>query len=70
MPSGGGKTTLLLQFIKEDSIKLISEDSPLIDSSGNALPFPIRIGISECDKPSDIPDEQMHLIERMEFKPK
>ena len=70
MPSGGGKTTLLLEMLKNDSIKLISEDSPLIDQSGNALPFPIRIGISQEDKPSDIPDEQMHLIHRMEFEPK
>lgn len=70
MPSGGGKTTLLLELIKNDSIKLISEDSPLIDASGNALPFPIRIGITEANKPTDIPDEHMHLIKRMEFGPK
>ena len=70
MPSGGGKTTLLLDLIKNDAVKLISEDSPLIDNAGNALPFPIRIGISKESKPLDFPDEQMHLIKRMEFGPK
>jgi len=83
MPSGGGKTTLLLELLKNEldsrfrgndkdscPIKLISEDSPLIDRSGNALPFPIRIGVSQSSKPADIPQEHMHLIQRMEFGPK
>ena len=67
LPSGGGKTTLLLELMKHDFIKLISEDSPLIDASGNALPFPIRIGMTMAGKPSDIPEEHLHLIQRMEF---
>lgn len=70
LPSGGGKTTLLMQAIKHDFIKLISEDSPLIDSMGRALPFPLRIGICKESKPKDIPEDQMHLIMRMEFDPK
>lgn len=70
LPSGGGKTTLLLEVLKNEFVKLISEDSPLVSTSGKALPFPIRIGVSHQDKPQDIPDEHLHLIKRMEFGPK
>jgi hypothetical protein len=68
LPSGGGKTTLLLELIKDDAVELISEDSPLIDPAGKALPFPLRIGVSH--KPQDVPEEYVHLIQRMEFAPK
>ncbi len=70
LPSGGGKTTLLLDLIKSGVVKLISEDSPLIDASGRLLPFPIRIGVLPEDKPRDIPNEHLHLVERMGLKPK
>lgn len=67
LPSGGGKTTFLLDIIKNQSVRLLSEDSPLIDASGRMLAFPLRIGVSHENKPRDIPEGQMHLINRMEF---
>ena len=70
LPSGGGKTTLLLELIKKEGIKLISEDSPLVNSSGQILPFPLRIGIPYSDKPQGIPENYIQFIERMEFGPK
>jgi len=46
MPVGGGKTSLALALLKKNnkSIKLISEDSPLIKNY-TLLPFPLRIGV-------------------------
>ena len=70
MPSGGGKTTLLLELIKNDPIKFLSEDSPILDASGNAMPFPIRIGLNWAAKPPDIPEEHLHLAQRIEWGPK
>ncbi len=67
LPSGGGKTTLLLELMKNKELKLVSEDSPLVNSSGKILPFPLRIGVSYPDKPEGIPEDCLHLIERMEF---
>jgi hypothetical protein len=67
LPSGGGKTTLLMELIKQDSVRLISEDSPLINSKAEAVPFPMRIGVTEESKPTDIPEKDLHLIHRMEF---
>ena len=70
LPSGGGKTSLFLELVKEGHIKLISEDSPLIDPSGRVFPFPIRIGVTHENKPQGIPDKDLHLVYRMEFEPK
>ena len=70
LPSGGGKTTLLLELLKAEGIKLISEDSPLVNRFGQILPFPLRVGASYSDKPQEIPADYLHLIERMEFGPK
>lgn len=70
MPQGGGKTTLMLEMLKNPDIKLISEDTPLINSRGELLPFPIRIGIDANTNSPDFPDKYLRIIKRMEFEPK
>ena len=68
---GGGKSTLairLLSFLK--SVKLISEDSPLINSQGQILPFPIRIGLHQQDVPPQIPKDLQRYFKRSEFSSK
>lgn len=50
MPIGGGKSTLMLEMLKNPNVKIISDDTPLIDSSLNLYPFPMRIGIKEIPK--------------------
>jgi hypothetical protein len=54
LPQGGGKTTLLLELLKEREIKFLSDDTPLISAGGLMNPFPVRIGISgphSCEVP-------------------
>ena len=70
MPQGGGKTTLMLELLKQKGVKLISEDTPLINAKGDILPFPIRIGIDASKQKPDFPDADLQLIRRMEFGPK
>ncbi len=41
----GGKTTLALNLLKAFPIKLLSDDTPLLDSQCRIYPFPLRIGI-------------------------
>lgn len=46
IPSGGGKSTLacaLLQKAEAHGVSLLSDDTPLIDRKGNAIPFPLRL---------------------------
>jgi len=58
LPCGGGKTSLALSLLdtKDDNIKLISEDSPLI-KNGNLYPFPLRIGVHPEDFAGNIPEK-------------
>ncbi len=70
MPSGGGKTTLTLGFLRLGAPwRLISEDSPFVDRKGRVLPFPLRIGILGGEPPP-FPAEYVTRIRRMEFEPK
>ena len=69
LPSGGGKSTLALRALREDGVKVLSEDSPLIDARGRLHPFPLRIGINATDAAA-LPAELTRRIERMEFHPK
>jgi hypothetical protein len=69
LPGGGGKTTIALQALRADGVKLLSDDSPLLDRRGQVHPFPLRIGVNPQDA-ADLPAEHVRRIERMEFHPK
>ncbi len=45
LPMKGGKTTLFLSLVTDKSVSIISDDTPLVDSSGNIYPFAIRVGM-------------------------
>jgi hypothetical protein len=70
LPSGGGKTTLALRALREDDVKLISEDTPVLDRHGMVHPFPLRIGVNESDADLLPADGEVHRIERLEYGPK
>ncbi len=69
LPSGGGKSTLALRALRDPGVRLLSEDSPLIDRRGVVHPFPLRIGVNATDA-ALLPDGQVRRLERMEFHPK
>jgi hypothetical protein len=69
LPSGGGKSTLALRALREEGVRLLSEDSPLIDRHGNAHPFPLRIAVNPTDAAS-LPEGSVRRMDRMEFHPK
>jgi hypothetical protein len=69
LPSGGGKSTLALQALRADGVRLLSEDSPLLDRRGRLHPFPLRIGINATDA-DRLPPGSVRALERMEFHPK
>ncbi len=69
LPSGGGKSTLALRALRDARIRLLSEDSPLIDRRGRLHPFPLRIGINATDA-DRLPPGSVRRLERMEFHPK
>lgn len=70
MPSGCGKSTLALGLLQRESpLRILSEDSPLVDGDGNVYPFPLRIGVLG-DIPAGIAPEHVTEQRRMEFAPK
>lgn len=69
LPSGGGKSTLALRALRDDGVRLLSEDSPLLDRRGRLHPFPLRIGVNATDA-DRLPEGSVRRLERMEFHPK
>ncbi len=69
MPSGGGKSTLALQMLKQPGVTLLGEDSPLVDAKGQVYPFQLRPGIKDPSA-AGIPPEYLRTVRRMEFDPK
>jgi len=70
LPSGGGKSTLALRALTAgDPVRLLSEDTALMDLRGRLHPFPLRIGINATDA-ATLPAGSVRRLERMEFHPK
>ncbi|HEX6573773.1 MAG TPA: hypothetical protein VF042_02290 [Gemmatimonadaceae bacterium] len=69
LPSGGGKSTMTLELLKQPDFTLLSEDTPLIDSHGTMHPFPLRLGV-RGSKSEAIPEKFQRTFNRMEFDPK
>lgn len=69
LPMGGGKSTLGASLLLLDGIQLLSDDSPLIDGSGDVWAFPLRLGLLPGAE-GTIPPDKMRTIRRMEFGPK
>lgn len=67
MPMKGGKSTLLMELLKNKEVKLISDDIPMINSKGELLPFPIKIGL-EMDREIALEinnhDENIYFLKR------
>jgi hypothetical protein len=69
LPMGGGKSTLCAELLADPEVRLLSDDSPLIDTDGNVHAFPTRIGLLPGAE-AKIPPQYRRTIERMTFGPK
>jgi len=72
LPSGGGKSTLALSILRrrDNGLRLIAEDSPLLRRDGWIVPFPLRLGVHPHRLPADIDPRFTRREERMEFDAK
>lgn len=73
MPMKGGKSTLLMELLKNKEAKMISDDIPLIDRLGHVHAFPIKIGVDDARRiPFDItnPEENIYQLNREQYGPK
>lgn len=69
LPMGGGKSTLGAELVKYPEVKLLSDDSPLVDSVGRVYAFPLRLGLLPGHE-GEIPPHHLRRVNRMEFGPK
>lgn len=69
MPMKGGKSTLLMQFLKDERFKIISDDIPLVNLVGEILPFPIKIGLSDLPGNLDVvnPEVNFYTMDRAHY---
>ncbi|MCR4662464.1 MAG: hypothetical protein K5622_01090, partial [Endomicrobiaceae bacterium] len=67
LPQGGGKSTLLMNLLKNDDIKLLSDDTPITDRKGKIYPFPIRVGVCNDYDTSYIPSNFITTFNRRKF---
>jgi hypothetical protein len=70
LPSGGGKSTHGYKLLANPEVRILSEDSPVLDRNLRMHAFPTRIGINPADLGEPVAPEHIRTIERMEFSPK
>lgn len=63
MPSKGGKSTLLMELLRNPEIKMLSDDIPLISTSGLLYAFPLKLGLNEIPDHLNIHDGPSNLYE-------
>jgi len=66
LPQGAGKTTLALELLKNEGVKLLSDDTVLMNRKGELLAFPLRIGVS-ADFSLDIPSQYLRSFQRRKY---
>lgn len=66
MPSKGGKSTLLVELLRDPRFKMISDDIPFFNKWGQMLSFPMKIGINELPSSWDFlnPSENIYTMKR------
>lgn len=45
LPTGGGKSTLALELLRRGSMRVLSDESPLVDRDALVHPFPLRLAL-------------------------
>jgi hypothetical protein len=69
LPMGGGKSTLGAHLLRHPDVKLLSDDSPFVDTEGKLHAFPLHLGLLAGSE-SEVPEKHRRLVRRMEFGPK
>lgn len=70
LPSGGGKSSMLVEFLKDPEFKVISDDSPFIDGKGKIHSFPSKISLASIPENSELTDRPWQTFTRSLYPPK
>lgn len=70
LPSGGGKSELALALLRHTEAGILSDDTPLVDSSAMARAFPLRMGFRPSADLSEVPERWVRPFLRRDYAPK
>ena len=70
LPSGGGKSELALALLRHTEAGILSDDTPLVDSSALARAFPLRMGFRPSADLSEVPERWVRPFLRRDYEPK
>lgn len=69
-PMRGGKSTLFTELLLNHEVEVISDDTPLISTRGELLPFPLRVSLDKIPEGIQISTSDFYLMKREFFKDK
>lgn len=67
MPVGGGKSTLLLELLKDRELNFVSDDTPLINQKAQIAAYPFRIGKTQLPEEYPFLKEPKIKLERLGY---
>lgn len=70
LPSGGGKSTLALELLRQTDMGIIADDTPLISPDMRLHAFPLRWGFLPAADLSGIPESMIRIFQRKQYGPK
>ncbi|NNN06831.1 MAG: hypothetical protein HKL90_13105 [Elusimicrobia bacterium] len=70
LPSGGGKSELALALLRHTEAGILSDDTPLVDSTATAHAFPLRMGFRPSADLSEVPERWVRPFLRSDYAPK
>ena len=70
LPSGGGKSTLALEFLRRQTLALLSDECPLVSSDGVVRPFLLRLAFRAGTDLSRLPSGSLRPFQRRGYEAK
>lgn len=70
LPSKGGKSTLLVELLKDPDIMVISDDMPMVDEKGGIHAFPSKISLDGPPVDGPLKDLYWRQFKRLHYPPK
>lgn len=69
-PMRGGKSTLFTELMLHHEVEVLSDDTPLINTKGELLPFPLRVSLDKIPPEIQTNETNCYLMKREFFKEK
>jgi hypothetical protein len=69
-PMRGGKSTLFTELLLNQNVEIVSDDTPIINTSGDLIPFPLRVSLDAIPPQLNLNENEYYLMKREFYKAK